>query len=148
MTIDRPNTLAGLIDKRAEIAGKIAPARADLRQLIIDLDHIDAAIRIFDPTFDPDGIKPKRYPVGQVVYRGDLVRVVLSLLREAPGPLTTKDIARHVMVERGMNTADDALLKVMTRRTGASLRHYRERGSVRCIKDPQHGRFDLWEIAR
>jgi len=39
MTIERPNTLAGLVEKRAEIAGQIAHTRAMLRQLIIDLDH-------------------------------------------------------------------------------------------------------------
>ena len=147
MTTDRPNTLAGLVEKRSEIAGKIAHVRADLRQLIIDMDHIDAAIRIFDPAFDPEGIRPKRFPAGHVTYRGELVRIILTLLREAPGPLTTKEVARHIMVERGQNTADDAMVTVMTRRTGALLRHYRERGSVRSIKDPRRGQFDLWEIA-
>ena len=42
MTVERPNTLAGLVEKRADIAGQIAHTRATLRQLIIDLDHIDA----------------------------------------------------------------------------------------------------------
>ena len=59
MTIERPNTLAGLVDKRAEIAGRIAHTRATLRQLIIDLDHVDAAIRIFDPNYDVEGIRQK-----------------------------------------------------------------------------------------
>jgi hypothetical protein len=147
MTTERPNTLAGLVDKRAEIAGKIAHVRAELRQLIIDMDHIDAAIRIFDPEFDPEGIRAKSYPAGHVTYRGELVRVVLSMLREAPGPLTTREVALHIMVERGQNTADANAVKVMTRRAGALLRHYRERGSVRSIKDPNRGQFDLWEIA-
>jgi hypothetical protein len=42
MTVERPNTLAGLVEKRAEIAGQISHTRATLRQLIIDLDHVDA----------------------------------------------------------------------------------------------------------
>ena len=46
MTVERPNTLAGLVEKRAEIAGQISHTRATLRQLIIDLDHVDAAIRL------------------------------------------------------------------------------------------------------
>jgi hypothetical protein len=147
MTAERPNTIAGLAEKRAEIAGKIAHTRAELRQLIIDLDHVDAAIRLFDPAYDVESIRPKSYPAGHVTYRGELVRVVLSLLREASGPLTTRDVALHIMVERGMNTADDATVKVMTRRAGALLRHYRERGSVRSLKDPTRAQFDLWEIA-
>jgi hypothetical protein len=39
MTVKGPNTLAGRIEKRAEIAGRISHTRAALRQLIIDLDH-------------------------------------------------------------------------------------------------------------
>jgi hypothetical protein len=52
MTIERPNTLARLVEKRVEIAGQISHTRPTLRQLIIDLDHVDAAIRIFDPNYD------------------------------------------------------------------------------------------------
>jgi hypothetical protein len=148
MTVERPNTIAGLVAKRAEIAGGIADARATLRQLIIDLDHVDAAIRLFDPNYDVIGIKPKSYPAGHVTYRGELVKIVLDLLRETKGPMTTREIGRHIMVERGLNTADDPIVKTYTRRAGALLRHYRERGMVRSVKDPRGGQFDLWEILR
>jgi hypothetical protein len=39
MTVERTNTVAGLVEKRAEIAGKISHTRGALRQLIIDLDQ-------------------------------------------------------------------------------------------------------------
>jgi hypothetical protein len=61
--------------------------------------------------------------------------------------MTTKELARYVMAERGLNTADVSLLQLFTRRTGALLRWQKKRGILRSIKDPQHGRFDLWEIA-
>ena len=47
----------------------------------------------------------------------------------------------------GLNTADISLLQLFTRRTGALLRWQKKRGILRSVKDPQHGRFDLWEIA-
>jgi len=55
--------------------------------------------------------------------------------------MTTKELARHVMAERGLNTADTALLQLFTR-TGALLRWQKKRGILRSVKDPQHGRFD------
>jgi hypothetical protein len=61
--------------------------------------------------------------------------------------MTTKELARHVMVERGLNSADAALLQLFTRRTGALLRHQKKRGILRSFKDEKYGRFDLWEIA-
>jgi hypothetical protein len=63
------------------------------------------------------------------------------------GPTTTKELARHVMAERGLNTTDTALLGRFTQRTGAVLRCQKKRGILRSVKDPKHGRFDLWEIA-
>ena len=36
--------------------------------------------------------------------------------------MTTKELARHVMAERGLNTTDTALLGRFTQRTGALLR--------------------------
>jgi hypothetical protein len=147
VTVERPNTLAGLVEKRGEIAGQIAHTRAALRQLIIDLDHIDAAIRLFDPDYDVAGIRQRIPTAAHRAIRGDLTRATLDALRDAPGPMTTKELARHVMAERGLNSADAALLQLFTRRTGALLRWQKKRGILRSMKDPQHGRFDLWEIA-
>jgi hypothetical protein len=76
-----------------------------------------------------------------------MTRATLDALRDAPGPMTTKGLARHVMAERGLNTADTALLQLFTRRTGALLRWQKKRGILRSLKDPKHRRFDLWEIA-
>ena len=85
MTVERPNTLAGLVEKRAEIAGQISHTRAPLRQLIMDLDHVDAAIRIFDPSYDIERIRQK---IPSAVHRailGDMTRATLDTLRDAPG---------------------------------------------------------------
>jgi hypothetical protein len=143
---ENEHVLGGLIRKRAEIAGQIEAAQAALRELIIALDHVDAAIRLFDPTVDLDGIKPRRLPSPHKAYRGDQTRIVLSALRQAAGPLTTKQIAMAVMAERGMNTADAAAVRLFSRRISATLRHHRDRGLLRQIKD--RGEFVLWEIAR
>ena len=39
------------------------------------------------------------------------------------------------MAERGLNTADAALLQLFTRRTGALLRWQKKRGILRSVKD-------------
>jgi hypothetical protein len=39
-----------------------------------------------------------------------MTRATLDALRGAPGPMTTEELARHVMAERGLNTADVSLL--------------------------------------
>jgi hypothetical protein len=53
--------------------------------------HADAAIRIFDPDFDVGGIKPKQpTPLYNVSFRGEFVRIILDMMREAQGPVTTR----------------------------------------------------------
>lgn len=150
MSEDRSHALSGLVNKRAEIAGKITQTRATLRQLLVDLEHVDAAIRIFDPAFDVEGIKPKApSPTFAVSFRGEFVRLILDMMREAKGPVTTKEIAFRVMQERGLNTADPALVALFNRRTRALLYHYKERGAVRSVQGNEDGRrkFNWWEIA-
>lgn len=104
------------------------------------------AIRIFDPSYDLEGIRQKLPTAAHRAVRSDLARATLDALRDAPGPMTTKELARHVMAERGLNTADVSLLQSFTRRTGALLRWQKKRGILRSIKDLLHGRCDLWKI--
>jgi hypothetical protein len=95
MTTKRPNTLAGLVEKRAEIAGQIAHTRAMLRQLIIDLDHVDAAIRIFDPSYDAEGIRQKIPTAAHRALRGRPdPRDARCATGRAGTPMTTKELAR------------------------------------------------------
>jgi hypothetical protein len=110
-------------------------------------DHVDAAIRIFDPGCDVEVIRQKIPSAAHRALRGDLTRATLDALRNASGPMTTKELARHVMAERGLNSADTALLQLFTRRTGALLRWQKKRSILRSVKDEKYGRFDLWEIA-
>jgi hypothetical protein len=150
LPIDGGHTLSGLVTKRAEIAGEITHTCAKLRQLIIDLGHVDAAIRIFDPDFDVDGIKPEQpTPLYNVSFRGEFVRIILDMMREARGPVTTKEITLHIMRGRGINTADAALVALFQRRVRGLLYHYRGRGMIQGVhgNEPGRRRFNWWELA-
>jgi hypothetical protein len=71
-----------------------------------------SAIRIFDPSYEVEGIRQKIPPNAHRALRGDLTRATLDALRDAPGPMTPQELARHVMAERGLNTADISLLQL------------------------------------
>ena len=74
-----PHVLTGLISKRAEIAGQIEYTQDKLRQLMIDLDHVDAAIHIFDPSVELEDIKTRPVPPQHHAFRGEVSRIVLYL---------------------------------------------------------------------
>jgi hypothetical protein len=138
------HVISGLIAKRAELAGRIEFAQAELRQMLIDLDSLDATIRLFDPEIDLVEIKPKPLPARNQAFRGEVSRIVLGTLRKAGRPLPTHEIALHVMASRSLNTADKPLLRTLSKRVGAGLRHYRKLGLIRSVSGPD--RIMLWEI--
>jgi hypothetical protein len=140
------HVLSGLLAKRAELAGKIETVQTELRQLIIDLDSLDATIRLFDPEIDLEQIRPKPLPARNQAFRGEIARIVLGTLRKTERPLPTHEIALHVMASRTLNTADKPLLRVMGKRVGAALRYHRIKGLIRSVPGPN--RTLLWEIAR
>jgi len=76
--IERPNTVAGLLEKRAQLAGKLKYLRAEERKVICDLDHIDAAIRLFNAKPNEDRIV--RFPTKHRAKKGEVVRLVVRLL--------------------------------------------------------------------
>lgn len=141
--MDRPNTLAGLVEKRAALAKLLKDIRADERKVVCDLDHIDAAIRMFDPQADTP--RTVRYPTKHRAKKGEVVRLCLRMLRESPTPLTALDIVHQQIRERRLK-ADDGTVVIMRKRIGACLTKLKADGYIR--NAPSSGLYKLWEMNR
>jgi len=141
----QPHVVTGLMTKRAELAGMLEHHQAKVRQLMIDLDAVDQALRLFNPDIELEMIKPKPLPPRHAAYKGEVARIVLGTLRDAKRPCSTQELTMHVMAERGMNTADKGLVKTVTKRVGASLRHHRAKGLIRSVGGL--GGLLVWEVA-
>lgn len=140
------HALSALLRKRAELTGMFEHHQAVARQMLIDIDNVDATIRMFDPDIDLTDVKPKPLPPRHAAYKGEVARIVLGTLRDAKRPCSTQELTMHVMAERGMNTADKRLVKTVTKRVGASLRHHRKRGLLRSSEGM--GKRITWEVVR
>jgi len=140
----QPNVLHALTKKRAEIAGQIEHNQLDLRRKLAELDHIDAAIRIFNPEIDISSIRAKAVPPRHAAFKGEVTRIVFDSLREAKRPLTSRDIAVLLMRERGLSEDDRDLSVIMVKRVCACLRVQRQKGLVRTA--PLNGNLQGWEI--
>ena len=123
--------LNGLVRRRAQLAGDIENTHEALRKMVLDLESLDATIVQFDPDFQVETIKPKAFrPPKDWSNRGQMSRIILSVLRQASEPLTTRDIALQLLVERALDKSDLRLLRLMTKRVGVALRGQRENGVV------------------
>src|SRR6266852_7525412 len=139
--------LNGLVKRRAQLAGDIENTHEALRKMVLDLESLDATIVQFDPNFQVETIKPKAFrPPKDWSNRGQMSRIILSILRQAVEPLTSRDIALELLVERALDKNDQRLLRLMTKRVAVALREQRHKGVVACEQGP--GQYMLWAITR
>lgn len=137
----------GLIDKRAETVGRIEALRDQLAQHMADLDSLDRTIRIFEPNIDLEELPVKPVPPANAAFRGEVQRFLLNAIRTSEAALTTLDLAKAIMEARGLNVADRALFKLVSRRTGHSLTSLRVKGFIRSEKANVGGLL-RWSLTR
>jgi len=134
--VERPNTGTGLIEKRRQIAGQIEHHQRVLNELIIDLDHLDHTIRLFDPDCDVTLAQPKQFPPRHGAFRGEMQR------NRSP----------HVAGDRrwgGEGTRarpqPPARCEPHTKAGGACLFHLKAKGLARDVATT--GTYKGWELA-
>lgn len=145
--MENEHVLSGLIRKRAELVGEIDHLTSVVQQKVIELDHLDATIRIFHPDIDLEAIRPKTVPPRHQASPGEMIRGVLTVLRESKEPLTSGDITLRLMHRRGLNTADKGLVRTVSKRVIACVRNARNKGLLRSIKEAGQPLLS-WEIVR
>jgi hypothetical protein len=80
--------VAGLVKRRAALAGEIEAMHETLRKMVGDLENLDATIVQFDPNFQVETIEPKGFrPPSDWSNRGQMSRIILSMLRQASSRL-------------------------------------------------------------
>ena len=122
MQIERPNTVAGLQEKKRQLERIRDQLEADLRAVTADIDHLDGAIRLFGETQTRG-----RYMRQYRAKKGSVRRFVLAALRDAPEPITSKDLTERWCAERGLQT-DDATWAILRNRIGACLTTLKNQG--------------------
>jgi len=138
------HAITALRDKRGELAGTIDALQDQLRQAFIDMDHIDATLRMFVPDIELEEIKPKPLPPRHRAFKGQVTRAILAMLRKE-GPMDAKAITLRLMAERELNVNDSGLQKAMRKRIGAALRNLRERTLVE--SEQGKGGLLVWSVS-
>lgn len=144
---DRPNTVAGLVAKHAELTALREKYRAEIKKITIDIDHLDAAIRLFDPNADTSPIK--EYVTKHRAQKGTVKRFILTAFREATSPLTSRRITEMWVADRGL-VADEATYSAIRKRIGAAIKACVGQGLIEeCGWTEDHdafGPYKLWKL--
>lgn len=146
---DRPNTVAGLVAKHAELTALREKYKAEIKKLTVDIDHLDAAIRLFDPNADTSPIK--EYVTKHRAQKGSVKRFVLNMFREATEPLTSRQITEAWVADRGL-VADEATYTAIRKRIGACIKTCVNQSLIEeCGWTEDHdefGPYKLWKLKR
>src|SRR5690242_16305109 len=101
------NPLANL--RRSRCHFKLKQAELVVEDYAFRLAQIEAQIQTLAPSLN---LPPRFYKPNPVFARNELPRLVMSILREAGGPLPTRDIARRALAAKGVVYPDRRIFKL------------------------------------
>jgi hypothetical protein len=94
--------LSALRNKRAALASEVAQLERQVRHRKEALGHVDATLRLLDPSVDIDAIPNRRIVKRIKLFRqGELGRMIVGVLREAHGPIGTHAIVAAILKAGG-----------------------------------------------
>jgi hypothetical protein len=121
-------TVTTLTRKRQEIERAIAGYEARLKQALLDLAHITAAIAIFEASGSTADMLAyanlKRF-----WKNGQILALCKGFLR-AEGPLDTRALSERVMRASGLNPSDMVLVQAVAHRVYPVMRAQQRRGKI------------------
>ena len=127
------HVVSGLVAKRGELAGQVEHYRQELQRLAGQLCHVDATIRLFDPSYDLGGIRTRKQGHRNQWFRaGECQRLVLEILRDALEPLSGRALAQALAARKGLEGGGEVLAAVQ-KTASAVLRRLAAKGVVRSV---------------
>ena len=120
--------LSALRNKRASLASDIVQLERQLRHCRESLVHVDATLRLLDPSAEPGSIPTKR-PIKNIkLFRqGELGRTILDVLRQASEPVSTADVVTAMLRAGGHG---ESARRTMAPRVRGNLAYLHSRRKV------------------
>ena len=104
---EQPTAVNALRRMRARIAGEIEMHTREISRLRVELVHLDATLRLFDPATNPNDIPAtRRYPRRTEWFaRGEVTRRLYETLR-IDGVIWPREVARRAMADKNIPETD------------------------------------------
>jgi hypothetical protein len=133
-----------LVRLHADLGGRILENRKEAARLAEAMQHVEAVIRLFDPTYDVRRITARRRYKGNAWFkRGTLLRHVLDMLRKAQGPLTARELAEHMLTAQGVTDVPPKTMRSLIASVQTSLQNH-DGKTVKRVGEGMPGR---WQVA-
>lgn len=136
------HTVSGLLEKRSELLSELRDRQERAAAILNSLGALDATLQLFGYNGPLEGPPMQSARQALYKYRG-LRRFIVTLLRKAEGPMTTRSLADTILREEGKDPQDRLLREDMVRRVSKSLQLMRGRGTVESLGTAQPWQWRL-----
>src|SRR6266446_3465641 len=126
----------------AELGGKILENKQEHENLAGQMRHVEAVIKMLDPSYSLRSISVKRRQPNPWFKRGTVYRRAVDVLRTATEPLTAREIAERVLAAANVTKPNKAALADLAGSVLASLRNHK--GKV--VKRANEGAPARWRL--
>jgi hypothetical protein len=127
----------------AELGGQILENKEEAQRLAGQMLHVEAVIKMLDPTYNLRRIAVKRRQPNPWFKRGTVYRRAVDVLRTATEPLTAREIAERVLVAANIERPNKAALADLQGSILASLRNHKGNG----VQRTNEGSPARWRIS-
>jgi hypothetical protein len=132
--------LSALLFRRATALAEIRRTETAMKKLLADVEHIDAAILMFDESYRPTS------PAVNYTGSGQITRTLLTIMRKAKEPMGLRDLTMAMMRELGLAHEDPKRVKRTLEQVRTALARQIVHGTV--AKEYQGPtRMLVWRIA-
>ena len=113
-----------LLQVHAELGGKIIDNKKEADRLAESMRHVEAVLKILDPTFSARPIAVRRKRANPWFKRGTIFRAVLGVLKTATHPLSAGEITASLLRAKGIANPPKAEFDSLVSGVAASLRNH------------------------
>jgi hypothetical protein len=132
-----------LLDLHSTLGGEILRNKDEAEKLRENMQHVEAVIKMLEPTFSLRRIAVKRRAANPWFKRGTLYRKALDVLRKADKPMTATELADAVLAAAGIQPDDRKAVQLLGQGIQASLRNHDGRG----VQRTNEGSPARWKLA-
>lgn len=112
-----------LVRLHADLGGQIQANKQEAERLAENMRHVEAVIRLYDPSYDMKQIACRRRFKGNPWFkRGTLFRGALDVLRTAGAPMTSRQITERLLAAQGVRDATGKQIRGLAAAVQTALR--------------------------
>ena len=98
------HVMSALVTKRGELAGQIDYHQSEIKQLKVDMDSLDKAIKVFDPDYDLRKIKTRKTNGKNNFFEPrEGNTLLMDTFREVDRPISTHELMDEIIQRKSFD---------------------------------------------